>query len=110
MFPAAPGATAKLRTTSLCSGSEPPLPPVSGDLQGCALHLPARYRGHFHGDHSNQNRQVGLQALEARRGQGRQRRNTVVHRVSCLAHMPKLLPFWQSQEVGLWALGLLALG
>lgn len=28
--------------------------------------------------------------------------------VPCLAHMPELLPLWQSLEVGLWALGLLA--
>ncbi|XP_045054103.2 calpain-10 isoform X3 [Desmodus rotundus] len=55
---AAPEAPGELCATSPCPGSEPTLPPVCRDLQGCALHLPARHRGHLHSDHSNQDRQA----------------------------------------------------
>lgn len=58
-LPAAPGASAELRAALLRPGSEPAVPPVGGDLQDCALHLPARHRGGLHRDHRHQDRQVG---------------------------------------------------
>ncbi|XP_072818099.1 calpain-10 isoform X1 [Vicugna pacos] len=57
-LPAAPGASAKLCAALLHPGGEPALPPVCGDLQDCALHLPARHRGGFHGDRGDQDRQA----------------------------------------------------
>ncbi|XP_032211287.1 calpain-10 isoform X3 [Mustela erminea] len=56
--PATSGACAELCAASLCPGSKPALPPVGGDLQDRALHLPAGHGRGLHGDHCHQDRQA----------------------------------------------------